>query len=72
MTEQPSFRTRTLFKYVLCEKPMAPMTSEIKAIIAAKNASGEQLMTTQHWRGDNTTRQLKAEIKRSKFRSFVA
>ncbi|MCX7681919.1 MAG: Gfo/Idh/MocA family oxidoreductase [Anaerolineae bacterium] len=49
-------------KHVLCEKPLAPTTDEIRAIIAARDKSGKMLMTAQHHRFRGSARAMKAEI----------
>lgn len=49
-------------KHVLCEKPLAPTTDEIRAMIAARDKSGKMLMTAQHHRFRGSARAVKAEI----------
>ncbi len=49
-------------KHVLCEKPLAPTTDEIRAMIAARDRSGRMLMTAQHYRFRGSARAMKAEI----------
>jgi predicted dehydrogenase len=49
-------------KHVLCEKPLAPTTDEIRQMIAARDRSGKLLMTAHHFRFTGTARALKAEI----------
>ena len=49
-------------KHVICEKPLAPTPEDIKKMIAARDASGKQLMTAQHFRFSGHSQALKAEI----------
>lgn len=49
-------------KHVLCEKPLAPNPDEIRAMIAARDASGKMLMTAQHFRFRGASRAMKAEL----------
>jgi len=49
-------------KHVICEKPLAPTPKDIRDMIAARDASGKQLMTAQHFRFSGTSRALKTEI----------
>jgi predicted dehydrogenase len=49
-------------KHVICEKPLAATPDEIRAMIAARDKSGKQLMTAQHFRFKGTARAMKAEI----------
>jgi predicted dehydrogenase len=49
-------------KHVLCEKPLAPTPAAIREMIAARDRSGKQLMTAQHFRFQGTSRALKAEL----------
>ncbi len=49
-------------KHVLCEKPLAPTSDEIRRMIAARDRSGKLLMTAHHLRFSGTARALKAEI----------
>ncbi len=49
-------------KHVLCEKPLAPTSDEIRQMIAARDESGKLLMTAHHFRFTGTARALKAEI----------
>lgn len=49
-------------KHVLCEKPLATRTDEIRQMIAARDASGKQLMTAQHWRFAGSSQAMKTEI----------
>ena len=49
-------------KHVLCEKPLAATVPEIHRMIAARDASGKELMTGQHYRFGGVARAMKAEI----------
>lgn len=49
-------------KHVICEKPLAPTPDDINAMIEARDRSGKYLMTAQHFRFQNDTQGLKAEI----------
>lgn len=49
-------------KHVICEKPLAPTAAEIRQMIAARDRSGKQLMTAQHFRFSGAARACKAEI----------
>lgn len=49
-------------KHVICEKPLAPTPEDIKQMIEARDASGKQLMTAQHFRFAGHSQALKAEI----------
>lgn len=49
-------------KHVLCEKPLAPTPADIKKMIAARDKSGKLLMTAQHFRFQDRSRALKAEV----------
>lgn len=49
-------------KHVICEKPLAPTPDEIRKLIAARDASGKELMTAQHHRYSGLSRAMKAEI----------
>lgn len=49
-------------KHVICEKPLAPTPADIRQMIAARDKSGKQLMTAQHFRFAGTSQALKAEI----------
>ena len=49
-------------KHVICEKPLAPTPEDIKKMIAARDKSGKQLMTAQHFRFDGVSQAMKAEI----------
>ena len=51
-------------KHVLCEKPLAPTPQDIRDMIAARDASGKQLMTAQHFRFRGISKAMKAEIDR--------
>ncbi len=49
-------------KDVICEKPLAPTPADIRAMIAARDASGKKLMTAQHFRFKGNSKAMKAEI----------
>ena len=49
-------------KHVICEKPLAPTPEEIRKLIAARDASGKELMTAQHFRFAGASQALKREI----------
>ena len=49
-------------KHVICEKPLAPTPEDVRQMIAARDASGKELMTAQHFRFQGSSRALKAEI----------
>jgi predicted dehydrogenase len=49
-------------KHVICEKPLAATPREIREMIAARDASGQMLMTAQHFRFRGSSKALKAEI----------
>lgn len=49
-------------KHVICEKPLAPTPAEVREMIAARDRSGKQLMTAQHFRFKGSSRALKREI----------
>jgi len=49
-------------KHVICEKPLAPTPDDIHKIIEARDKSGKQLMTAQHFRFAGHSQALKAEI----------
>lgn len=49
-------------KHCLCEKPLAASAADIKAMIAARDASGKILMTGQHMRFEQTGVALKRAI----------
>ncbi|NSW56446.1 MAG: Gfo/Idh/MocA family oxidoreductase [Armatimonadetes bacterium] len=49
-------------KHVICEKPLAPTTADIKKMIASRDKSGKLLMTAQHFRFQATAKALKAHI----------
>ncbi len=49
-------------KHVICEKPLAPTPEDIKEMIAARDKSGKQLMTAQHFRFAGVSQAMKAEI----------
>lgn len=49
-------------KHVLCEKPLAPTPKEIRRMIEARDRSGKQLMTAQHFRFKGVSQAMKREI----------
>lgn len=49
-------------KHVICEKPLAPTPEEIKKMIEARDKSGKELMTAQHFRFKGNSRAMKQEI----------
>jgi predicted dehydrogenase len=49
-------------KHVICEKPLAPTPDDIRAMIAARDASGKLLMTAQHFRFRGVSQAVKQEI----------
>lgn len=49
-------------KHVICEKPLATQTDEIKQMIAARDKSGKLLMTAQHMRFEARNQAVKKEI----------
>lgn len=49
-------------KHVLCEKPLAPTPGEIERMIDARDASGMELMTAQHFRFAGVSQAVKSEI----------
>lgn len=49
-------------KHVICEKPLAPTPEDIKKMIAARDASGKELMTAQHFRFAGNSQAMKKEI----------
>jgi len=49
-------------KHVICEKPLAPTPQDIQRMIAARDRSGKQLMTAQHFRFAGVSQAMKAEI----------
>lgn len=57
-----SIAALTAGKHVICEKPLAPTTADIKKIITARNKSGKLLMTAQHFRFKGDSIALKAEL----------
>ena len=48
-------------KHVICERPLAPTTDDIRTMIKARDRSGKQLMTAQHWRFAGTSQAIKRE-----------
>ncbi|MGR3662213.1 MAG: Gfo/Idh/MocA family protein, partial [Paracoccaceae bacterium] len=49
-------------KHVICEKPLAPTPADIHRLIAARDASGKELMTAQHYRFSGISMAMKREI----------
>jgi predicted dehydrogenase len=49
-------------KHVLCEKPLAPTPADIRRMMEARDRSGKQLMTAQHFRFKGISQAMKAEI----------
>lgn len=49
-------------KHVICEKPLAPTPGEIERMIAARDASGRQLMTAQHHRFSGVSQAVRREV----------
>jgi predicted dehydrogenase len=49
-------------KHVICEKPLAPTPASIRRMIAARDRSGKQLMTAQHFRFKGVSQAMKKEI----------
>ena len=49
-------------KHVICEKPLAPTPQDIRNMIAARDMSGNMLMTAQHFRFQPNSKAMKAEI----------
>jgi predicted dehydrogenase len=49
-------------KHVLCEKPLAPTPVAIRKMMAARDKSRKLLMTAQHFRFQESSRALKAEV----------
>lgn len=49
-------------KHVICEKPLAPTPEDIGKMIAARDKSGKELMTAQHFRFKGTSQAMKHEI----------
>ena len=49
-------------KHVICEKPLAPTPDAIRRMIAARDRSGKQLMTAQHFRFKGVSQAMKREI----------
>lgn len=49
-------------KHVICEKPLAVTPDEIRLMIAARDASGKQLMTAQHHRFSGVSQAVKREV----------
>jgi predicted dehydrogenase len=49
-------------KHVICEKPLAASSDEIRSMIAARDRTGRLLMTAQHFRFRGTAKAMKAEL----------
>ncbi len=49
-------------KHVICQKPLAPTSDEIRRIIAARDRAGKLVMTAQQYRYGSVARDLKAQI----------
>jgi predicted dehydrogenase len=49
-------------KHVICEKPLAPTPEDVRQMIAARDRSGKQLMTAQHFRFAGVSQAMKKEI----------
>ena len=49
-------------KHVICEKPLAPTPDDIRTMIEARDRSGKELMTAQHFRFAGTSQAMKREI----------
>lgn len=49
-------------KHVICEKPLAPTPDDIRTMIEARDRSGKELMTAQHFRFAGVSQAMKAEI----------
>jgi predicted dehydrogenase len=49
-------------KHVICEKPLAVTPDEIRQMIAARDASGKELMTAQHHRFSGVSQAVKREV----------
>jgi predicted dehydrogenase len=49
-------------KHVICEKPLAPTPADVRSMIAARDRSGKQLMTAQHFRFAGVSQAMKREI----------
>ncbi len=49
-------------KHVICEKPLAPTPADIRKMIEARDKSGKELMTAQHFRFKGVSQAVKAEI----------
>jgi predicted dehydrogenase len=54
-------------KHVICEKPLAISTDEIRRMIAARDESGKLLMTAQHERYQPHSQAMKAEVETGRF-----
>ena len=49
-------------KHVICEKPLAPTPRDVEKIIAARDASGKEVMTAQHFRFSGVSQAVKREV----------
>jgi predicted dehydrogenase len=49
-------------KHVLCEKPLAPNPVAIREMMAARDKTGQMLMTAQHFRFSGSAKAMKAEL----------
>ncbi|MEZ4707861.1 MAG: Gfo/Idh/MocA family oxidoreductase [Caldilineaceae bacterium] len=49
-------------KHVICEKPLAPTPEDVRQMIAARDRSGKQLMTAQHFRFKGVSQSMKEHI----------
>lgn len=49
-------------KHVICEKPLAPTPDDVRLLIAARDKSGKELMTAQHFRFAGAAMAMKKEI----------
>lgn len=49
-------------KHVICQKPLAPTSAEIRRIIAARDKAGKLVMTAQQYRFASVSQALKATI----------
>ena len=49
-------------KHVICQKPLAPTSAEIRRIVAARDKAGKLVMTAQQYRFASVSQALKATI----------
>lgn len=49
-------------KHVICEKPLAPTPADILKMIEARDKSGKELMTAQHFRFSGVSQAVKREV----------